>query len=52
MALHDNACWVELNGHGRAADADECRMMRERYVAGKSNRIPPCSKHDKELDSR
>lgn len=52
MALHDNACWVELNAQGRASDADECRMMREREVAGKSNQIPPCAKHDKRVDGR
>jgi hypothetical protein len=51
MALHDDVCWADLNGKviagERPVDADECRMMRERSVAGKSDKIPPCAKHDK-----
>lgn len=53
-----NVCWMDLNGWGNTDDspqelADECRMLRERSVAGISDTIPACPVHPKvPVDSR
>jgi hypothetical protein len=52
MTTGQKLCWLEENGWGEAGymddpkeQAEECAMLRERSVAGKSNDIPECPVH-------